>query len=258
MKQTISDIAKKALRDISKTSKNYDRAQFALANNLSLFDFDEWCHVCNVLKKDVPFEDLHKMNEFFEDWNELEERKGKPWCDWDWMDYVSEGEKDDLYSIWLYCSNQPATQAEKDECNDIYMKIAPIVARSGIWQAERTWQRSHVQKKTQVWNDDHKIVEVISVFPYTDGVHGAFQVDLVTGELVTFGIADKFRDEIRKLVNKQGGFRELKVLAEEHEFLLGETWNDDHKVVNVLSCVPEEDGYRSGFQVDLVTNSICG
>lgn len=64
--------------------------------------------------------------------------------------------------------------------------------------------------------------------------------------------------KISSIVAKQGGFRERKVLSEKHEMVRDETWNDDHKVVNVLSCVPEEDGYRSGFQVDLVTNSICG
>ena len=36
------------------------------------------------------------------------------------------------------------------------------------------------------------------------------------------------------------------------------TWNAEHKVLNVLDAVPDADGYRPGFQVDIVTMSICG
>lgn len=173
MKQMCADMLN-VLRDINEANEDYNRAQWALEHDLSLLDFDEWCHVCKVLDEDIPFDDIHAMNEFFEEWNDLPERKGKLWCDWDWIAYNSEEERDDLRSIWLYCK----------------------------------------------------------------------------------GRMDGFK--VSSIVAKQGGFRERKVLSEKHEIVRDETWNDDHKVVNVLSCVPEEDGYRSGFQVDLVTNSICG
>lgn len=37
-----------------------------------------------------------------------------------------------------------------------------------------------------------------------------------------------------------------------------ETWNHEHKVVNVLALEIGLDGYQDGFAVDLVGMSICG
>lgn len=166
------------LRDIRETDKDYERAQFALEHDLSLFDFDEWCNICQILQRDIPYDEVHYMNEYFEDWNELPPRKGKPYCDWDWMSY-GEDQAEELRSIWMYCKSR---------------------------------------------GDSEKIL----------------------------------RQQVGEIVRKCGGFREQKVWSEKNTVLCDETWNSDHKVVNVLSLVPEEDGYRSGFQVDLVTKSICG
>lgn len=168
------DLHDEVLNYIDETDKDYTRAQWALKHDLSLFDFDEWVHVCHLLDEDVPFDDIHAMNEFFEEWNDLPERKGKPWCDWDWMAYESEDDKKDLHNIWQYCTKR------------------------------------------------------------------------------------MYKLRVSFIVSKQGGFRERKVLSEQHEIVRGATWNDEHKVVEILSCIPEADGYRSGFQVDLVTESICG
>lgn len=38
----------------------------------------------------------------------------------------------------------------------------------------------------------------------------------------------------------------------------GSTWNDEHKVVEILSTKADPDGYFPGFQIDIVTRSICG
>lgn len=166
------------LRDVQKTDADYDRARFALKHDLSRFDFDDWCSVCKVLQKDIPYDEVHYMNEFFEEWNELPERKGKPYRDWNWTNY-GEDQADELRSIWAYCKDRAETE---------------------------------------------------------------------------LGL----RQEVGKIVQKCGGFREQKVWAEKNTILRDETWNKDHKVVNVLSLTPEADGYRSGFQVDLVAKSICG
>lgn len=56
---------------------------------------------------------------------------------------------------------------------------------------------------------------------------------------------------------KEGGYRERNVLSQGFE-IEQETWNESHKVLNFLSTIEAPDGYRSGFQVDIVTNSICG
>lgn len=64
--------------------------------------------------------------------------------------------------------------------------------------------------------------------------------------------------QMRMIVYKQGGFREKEILSNPHTIERDETWNDQHKVLNVLEAEPQSDGYRNGFAVDLVTMSICG
>lgn len=60
------------------------------------------------------------------------------------------------------------------------------------------------------------------------------------------------------VVNTQGGYREKDVMSKPHTYEQGETWNDQHKVIDVLEVEAQADGYRQGFQVDIVTKSICG
>ena len=67
-----------------------------------------------------------------------------------------------------------------------------------------------------------------------------------------------YKRTIAAIVNKYGGYREKEILKNDHTIEKGDTWNNDHKVLNVLETVPGEDGYRYGFAVDLVTMSICG
>lgn len=64
--------------------------------------------------------------------------------------------------------------------------------------------------------------------------------------------------QMKMIVQRQGGFREKDILRNPHIIEQGETWNDEHKVLNVLEAEPQSDGYRNGFAVDLVTMSICG
>ena len=59
------------------------------------------------------------------------------------------------------------------------------------------------------------------------------------------------------IVNKNGGFREKNVYENPHHFEIG-TWNDEHKVVYVISNYADDDGHRDSFSVDLVTMRICG
>lgn len=70
----------------------------------------------------------------------------------------------------------------------------------------------------------------------------------------------KSRDyhRMKMIVLRHGGFREKDILRNPHIIERDETWNDQHKVLNVLEAEPQTDGYRNGFAVDLVTMSICG
>ena len=67
-----------------------------------------------------------------------------------------------------------------------------------------------------------------------------------------------YESTVKAIVRKHGGFREKNILSNPHLIEKSETWNDQHKVLNVLEAEPQTDGYRKGFVVDLVTMSICG
>lgn len=70
---------------------------------------------------------------------------------------------------------------------------------------------------------------------------------------------DQLDREVRAIVKRCGGDRERTILRTTHSIDPDpETWNADHKVVNVTSRTADEDGHRPGFAVDLVTRSICG
>lgn len=67
-----------------------------------------------------------------------------------------------------------------------------------------------------------------------------------------------YKEQIAKIVDRFGGFREREIWKNPHTIEKTGTWNNEHKVLNVCELNPGVDGYRYGFQVDLVTMSICG
>ncbi|ADL36156.1 hypothetical protein bpr_II218 (plasmid) [Butyrivibrio proteoclasticus B316] len=62
---------------------------------------------------------------------------------------------------------------------------------------------------------------------------------------------------IRNVVSKDGGEREKNVLVGNFFCTIGDTWNDEHMVVDVFRSYPEEDGYFDGFSVDVLNRRIC-
>lgn len=63
--------------------------------------------------------------------------------------------------------------------------------------------------------------------------------------------------KVKQIVKKWGGYRERDVMSKPHTLTRG-TWSSEHKVIYVTEKAVQEDGYRNGFAVDLVTGSICG
>ena len=63
---------------------------------------------------------------------------------------------------------------------------------------------------------------------------------------------------IEYIVARGGGYREKEVLKHPHTVEKSRTWNSEHKVLNIIETESDEDGHQDGFQVDLVTMSICG
>ena len=64
--------------------------------------------------------------------------------------------------------------------------------------------------------------------------------------------------QIKEIVSRRGGNREKGIYNSGCFFDRSQTWNNEHKVINVLNIFPDQDGYRDGFAVDLVTGDICG
>lgn len=63
---------------------------------------------------------------------------------------------------------------------------------------------------------------------------------------------------VKAIIKKYGGFREVDIMSCPHTIKQGNTWDKEHKVLEVLAKIPDADGYFPGFQVDIVTWSICG
>ena len=67
-----------------------------------------------------------------------------------------------------------------------------------------------------------------------------------------------YENIIKKIVEKCGGSREKEIFKNPHTVSKSGTWNSEHKVLTISEQLDGVDGYKNGFQVDLVTMSICG
>lgn len=77
-------------------------------------------------------------------------------------------------------------------------------------------------------------------------------------EVTPMSITPAEKIQACNIIIRQGGYRERDLLTRPHEITRGETWNEEHKVVNVLETTPDPDGYRAGCAVDIVTRAIVG
>lgn len=62
---------------------------------------------------------------------------------------------------------------------------------------------------------------------------------------------------IKNIVKKCGGYREKDIIKNPYIIRKTETWNNDHKVLNIIEK-NTRDNHNNGFSVDLVTMEICG
>lgn len=61
---------------------------------------------------------------------------------------------------------------------------------------------------------------------------------------------------VKNIVKKNGGFRERDILKNPYIIRKAETWNNEHKVLNIIEKNTLD--HKNGFSVDLVTRKICG
>lgn len=62
---------------------------------------------------------------------------------------------------------------------------------------------------------------------------------------------------VKNIVKKCGGYREKDIIKNPYIIRKTETWNNDHKVLNIIEK-NTRDNHNNGFSVDLVTMEICG
>lgn len=68
---------------------------------------------------------------------------------------------------------------------------------------------------------------------------------------------EMYDNMIKNIVKKCGGYREKDIMKNPYIIRKTETWNNDHKVLNIIEKFTR-DYHNNGFSVDLVTMKICG
>ena len=66
----------------------------------------------------------------------------------------------------------------------------------------------------------------------------------------------KYDNIIKNIVKKYGGYREKDILKNPYIIRKAETWNNEHKVLNIIEKNALD--HKNGFSVDIVTMTICG
>lgn len=97
---------------------NYGLAQYAKSHGLTQLDFDEWSYVCEVLGKNIPFEDLHLMNQYIDLYNFLLHKD----YDWDWCSYRNDAESQDLFYDLISLGHAAESGNILLECVRLYVK----------------------------------------------------------------------------------------------------------------------------------------
>lgn len=68
---------------------------------------------------------------------------------------------------------------------------------------------------------------------------------------------EMYDNMIKNIVKKCGGYREKDIMKNPYIIRKTETWNNDHKVLNIIEKFTR-DYHNNGFSVDLVMMKICG
>ena len=63
---------------------------------------------------------------------------------------------------------------------------------------------------------------------------------------------------VKDITVARGSYRETNIFRNPHELIQGHTWNNEHKVVSVVSTNRDADGHADSYDVDIVTKTICG
>ncbi len=129
------------------------------------------------------------------------------------------------------------------------------VNNPGVWNFNIYLLTTPATKQQASYSVEYKNLKSIDDYISTNN----FKVLSGTNkQYIYLGVTNNVEKIINSVVNSKGGNREKEIYINGCFFHKSETWNDSHKVINVLSIKPEEDGYFPGFAVDIVTGDICG
>lgn len=84
---------KEVLESYQPGDPDYEKAKWALENDLCLIDFDEWCWICEVLNRNMSWHEVHLMNTYVDVYNTVFATE----YDWDWMSYPRSLETKNLF-----------------------------------------------------------------------------------------------------------------------------------------------------------------
>ena len=71
-------------------------------------------------------------------------------------------------------------------------------------------------------------------------------------------VSDNTIVRVDSIIEYKGGYREKALLGVAREYVKGETWNKEHRIVNVIATEPNEYGHHDGCAVDILTYRIVG
>lgn len=68
---------------------------------------------------------------------------------------------------------------------------------------------------------------------------------------------NRYIKKIESFIENNGGYREKEVIKNCY-YVKSDCWNNEHKVIDVISNITDNEGYSYSFSIDMVTMKICG
>ena len=150
------------------------------------------------------------------------------------------------YSKYAWCSVKPAQPWDVDEAR---AKGMPIIEVEPAQEAPETAPADDPAQQPTPADEAPQAAPQAAEQPTTTEQKE---------EDTPMSITPAERIQACNIIIRRGGYRERDLLTHPHTVTRGETWNEAHKVVEILATTPDPDGHRPGCAVDIVTRSIVG
>lgn len=181
----------------------------------------------------------------------------------DWHEFTAEVTEETAAAEIAHCMTVACFNANKDGEERTHEQFVKNEARQMLYQMEVSMEYRHEAAETIKALYD-AMTAMLTTAPAeeqtteTETETEEEEEEETMRDTFTPAEAAMHAATVRGIIRRQGGYRERDILNHPHTVERGETWNEAHKVVEILSTMPEPDGYRPGCAVDLVTRSIVG